>query len=295
MKDRTIAVFGASGMLGRRVMEALRADETNKTHVIGFSSADCDITDEAAVVETIRRCEPDVIVNCAAYTAVDRAESEPDTADKVNRLGAAYLAKAAKATGGLLIHISTDYVFDGTSGLPYTEDMPTAPLGAYGRSKLLGEEAIEASGCKHVIIRTQWLYDSDGKNFFLTMQRLMGERDKLNVVDDQTGSPTYAADLARAIATVTERYDGQDGIYHFSNDGECTWYDFALSIAQLLNAKTKVTPIPTEQYPTPARRPRYSTLCKDKITGTFGVSVSHWRDGLNRCFAQWASQHEERQ
>ena len=295
MEERRIAVFGASGMLGRRAVEALGASETGKTHVTGFSSADCDITDEAAVMETVRLCAPDVIVNCAAYTAVDKAESEPDTADRVNRLGAAYLAKAAKVTDSLLIHVSTDYVFDGTSGKPYTEDMPTAPLGAYGRSKRLGEEAIEASGCKHVIIRTQWLYDSEGKNFFLTMLRLMGERDQLNVVDDQTGSPTYAVDLARAIATVAERYDGQDGTYHFSNGGECTWYDFAISIAQLANAKTKVNPIPTEQYPTPARRPRYSTLCKDKIAGTFGVSVSHWRDGLNRCFAQWAMLQENRE
>lgn len=295
MKERKIAVFGASGMLGRRTVETLRTNETGKVNVMGFSSADCDITDEAAVMEAVRRCEPDVIVNCAAYTAVDKAESEPDTADRVNRLGAANLAKAAKEADSLLIHISTDYVFDGTSGHPYTEEMQTAPLGAYGHSKLLGEEAITASGCKHVIIRTQWLYDSEGKNFFLTMQRLMGERDRLNVVDDQTGSPTYAVDLARAIATVAERYDGQNGIYHFSNGGECTWYDFAISIAQLLNAKTKISPIPTEQYPTPARRPHYSTLCKDKIAGTFGVSVSHWRDGLNRCFAQWASRHEERQ
>lgn len=294
MEERKIAVFGASGMLGRRVIEAMCANETGKTHVIGFSSADCDITDEAAVVEAVGRCEPDVIVNCAAYTTVDKAESEPDTADRVNRLGAANIAKAAKKANSLLIHISTDYVFDGTSGRPYTEDMPTAPLGTYGRSKLLGEEAITASGCKHVIIRTQWLYDSGGKNFFLTMQRLMGERDKLNVVNDQTGSPTYAVDLAHAIATVAEKYDGQDGIYHFSNDGECTWYDFALSIAQLLNAKTKVNPIPTEQYPTPARRPHYSTLSKDKIALTFGVSVSHWRDGLNRCFAQWVMRHEGR-
>lgn len=294
MEKRRIAVFGASGMLGRRVIEALGADETGMLSVMGFSSADCDIADEAAVMETVGRNTPGVIVNCAAYTAVDKAESEPETADRVNRLGAAHLAKAAKETGSLLIHVSTDYVFDGTSGLPYTEDMPTAPLGAYGRTKLRGEEAITASGCKHVIIRTQWLYDSEGKNFFLTMLRLMGERDKLNVVDDQTGSPTYAVDLACAIATVADRYDGQDGIYHFSNEGECTWYDFALSIAQLANAKTKVNPIPTEQYPTPARRPHYSTLSKGKIASTFGVSVSHWRDGLNRCFAQWATRDSGR-
>lgn len=290
MAERRIAVFGASGMLGRRVTEAFSANEFGNAHVTGFSSADCDITDEAAVMAAVRRCAPDVIVNCAAYTAVDKAESEPDKADMVNRLGTANIAKAAKEAGCLLIHISTDYVFDGTSAKPYTEDMPTAPLGAYGRTKLLGEEAIASVGCKHVIIRTQWLYDSEGRNFFLTMLRLMSERDKLSVVDDQTGSPTYAVDLARAVAAVAERYDGQDGIYHYSNDGECTWYDFALSIAQLFNAKTRVTHITTEQYPTPARRPHYSTLSKGKIISTFGLEVDHWRDGLNRCFAKWASQ-----
>lgn len=270
-------------MLGRRVVEAFGDRDT----VTGFGSADCDICDETAVLSTVKSVMPDVIVNCAAYTAVDKAESEPEKADRVNATGARNIAMAAKETNSLLIHISTDYVFDGTSSTAYTEEMPTAPLGAYGVSKLRGEEAIKESGCKHLIIRTQWLYDSCCRNFFLTMLRLMGERDTISVVSDQTGSPTYAADLAQAIAAAADSYSGQDGVYHYSNEGECTWYDFAVSIAQLRNAETRILPIATSQYPTPARRPHFSTLSKNKIRDTFGVGVPHWRDGLNRCFAGW--------
>lgn len=276
-------------MLGRRVTEVLHA---RFDLVTGLGSADCDIADEAAVMEAVRKYEPEFIINCAAYTAVDKAESEPEEADRVNHIGVANIAKAAKEMGSLLVHISTDYVFDGTSDRPYTEDVPTAPLGVYGETKLRGEHAVIGSGCKYIIIRTQWLYDCQGHNFFLTMLRLMREKDSIGVVNDQTGTPTYAVDLAQAIVRAAYSYDGQDGVFHYSNSGDCTWYDFAISIAQLSNAKTKVSPLTTEQYPTPARRPRYSTLSKGKIISTFGVETPHWRDALNRCFAEWAEMHD---
>lgn len=287
MPRKKILVFGASGMLGRRVMQILHA---RFDLVTGLGSADCDIRDQEAVLAAVRKCEPEFIINCAAYTAVDKAESEPDEAEAVNHIGVANIANAAKEAGCLLIHISTDYVFDGASERPYTEDMPTAPLGVYGLTKLRGEQAVIASGCKHVIIRTQWLYDCQGHNFFLTMLRLMREKGTIGVVNDQTGSPTYAVDLANAIVRTAYSYDGQDGVYHFSNMGECTWYDFALSIAQLANARTKVNAITTDQYPTPAHRPAHSTLSKEKIASTFEVLPPHWRDALNRCYAEWAEQ-----
>lgn len=283
MAEKKILVFGASGMLGHRVMELLDGRQ-----VKGLASADCDIADAGAVSAIVKEWAPDVIINCAAYTAVDKAESEPEMADQVNHIGPANIARAAREAGALLIHVSTDYVFDGTATEPYSEDEPTAPLGAYGQTKLEGERAITASGCKHAIVRTQWLYDSRGKNFMLTMLRLMGERDAIGVVNDQTGSPTYAMDLAQALVVIADTYAGQDGIYHYSNAGDCTWYDFTLSIAQLHNAPTRISPIATSQYPTPVRRPHYSALSKSKIASTFGVSVPHWRDGLTRCYAEWA-------
>ncbi len=284
MSKKRILVFGASGMLGRRVVEALSATDTE---VVGLRSADCDIAEWACVSERVKAERPDVIINCAAYTAVDKAESDGENASRVNAQGPANLGKAAEESGALLIHVSTDYVFDGTASEPYTEDSPTAPLGVYGFTKRLGEKAVAESGCQYVIVRTQWLYDSTGKNFFLTMLRLFETRDAICVVDDQTGSPTYASDLASAIVRIAENFNGQSGIYHYSNSGECTWYDFAISIAQMANSKTRVSPIPTSQYPTPAKRPSYSVLSKEKVVGTFGVGVPHWRDGLTRCYREW--------
>ncbi len=283
MSDKkTIIVFGANGMLGRRVIESLVKKKMGKAY--GLTSADCDITDSDAVDKTVAEFAPDVIINCAAYTAVDKAEDDVETANKVNNIASVNLANAAKANGALLIHVSTDYVFDGAATSPYTEEMAKAPLGVYGKTKSDGEDAIIASGCKHIIVRTQWLYDADGKNFFLTMLRLFGEKDELNVVNDQTGSPTYAGDLAKALVKIALEYDGQDGVYHFANYGTCTWYDFAMSIAQVAEAETKIHPVSTDKYPTRARRPRYSVLSTDKIANTFGVKVPHWRQALNRCF-----------
>lgn len=291
MSDKkTIIVFGANGMLGRRVIESLVKKKVGKAY--GLTSADCDITDPEAVSNTVAEFAPDVIINCAAYTAVDKAEDDAEAADKVNNLAAGYLAKAAKTNDALLIHVSTDYVFDGEATQPYTEEMRKAPLGVYGKTKSNGEDAIIATGCKHVIVRTQWLYDADGKNFFLTMLRLFGEKDELNVVNDQTGSPTYAGDLAKALVKIALEYEGQDGIYQFANYGTCTWYDFAMSIAQIAEAETEIHPVSTDKYPTRARRPHYSVLSTEKIANTFGVKVPHWRQALNRCFNRLRKNNE---
>ena len=288
MSKTRYLVFGASGMLGRRVMERLHSQKmSGAAKVFGLTSEDCDITDETAVHDIVTKYHPDIILNCAAYTAVDKAESDAEAADKVNHIGPANIAKAAAETDALLIHVSTDYVFDGTGTEPYTEDMQTSPIGVYGQTKLDGEKAIAESGCKHVIVRTQWLYDSEGKNFFLTMLSLFGEKERLNVVNDQTGCPTYVVDLAKALVTISQNYDGQNGVYNYSCGGDCTWYDFATSIAQLAGAETRIFPVPTSEYPTPAKRPAYSVLSKDKIVETFGVKVRHWRKSLNKCYDNW--------
>ena len=282
MSKKRIVVLGATGMLGRDVMRVLASCDNAETVCLG--SRDCDITDRETVQSRITELRPDVIINCAAYTAVDAAEDNQEAAEALNHHAPAYIAEAAKKTGSLLIHISTDYVFDGKASSPYTEDMPTAPLGTYGASKRRGEEAVIASGCRHVIIRTQWLYSTAGKNFLLTMKRLFETREQIGVVCDQTGSPTYTADLAAAIKVVAFGFkEGQDGIYNFSNSGCCTWYDFAVSIAALMATRCAIRPIKTSEYPTRATRPAYSVLCKEKIAATFGVQVPHWREGLRRC------------
>lgn len=280
-------------MLGRRIIERLHSQKmSGQAKAFGLTSEDCDITDEASVKETVEKYRPDVIINCAAYTAVDKAESDVETADKVNHIGPANIAKAAAEAKALLIHVSTDYVFDGTASEPYTEDISTSPIGVYGKTKLDGEKEIAASGCKHVIVRTQWLYDNEGKNFFLTMLRLFGEKERLNVVNDQTGCPTYVVDLAKALVTISLNYNGQDGVYNYSCEGDCTWYDFATSIAQLADAETRIYPVTTAEYPTPAKRPAYSVLSKKKIVETFGVKVRHWRKSLNKCYDCWARSEE---
>lgn len=270
-------------MLGRELTRLLASRDDAETTALG--SRDCDITDRAAVDSLIMRIRPEVIINCAAYTAVDAAEDAPRAADTLNHLAPAYIAAATRKAGALLIHVSTDYVFDGRATTPYTEGDPTAPLGVYGTTKLLGEKAVMESGCRYAIVRTQWLYSSIGKNFMLTMLRLFETKQGIAVVNDQTGSPTYAADLANALTSIALGFaEGQEGVYHFSNAGSCTWYDFAISIAALHATPCEIRPIATADYPTKATRPRYSVLSKEKISATFGISVPHWRDGLKRCF-----------
>ena len=245
-----------------------------------------DITDRAAVLSFVDDHSVDVIVNCAAYTAVDRAESEPEKALLLNATAPGYLAEAMQRRGGNLIQISTDYVFDGTAHTPYTEDHPTCPNSVYGRTKLAGEEAVLAANPSAMIIRTAWLYSSYGNNFVKTMLRLGREKSDLGVIFDQIGTPTYARDLATVIMTAINQ-GIQSGIYHFTDEGVCSWYDFTKAIHRIAGITScRVRPLHTAEYPTPACRPHYSVLDKTKIKQTYGVEIPYWEDSLRECIAE---------
>lgn len=276
-----ILVTGADGQLGN---ELRRTGFTVLDEVFYTDVTDLDITDKEAVGEYVRRHEIDTIVNCAAYTAVDRAEDEPERAALTNTDAVRNLAETAAEENCLLIHISTDYVFDGTASEPYTEKSVTNPQSVYGRTKLAGERAIRESGCLAIIIRTAWLYSAFGNNFVKTMLRLAKEKGQLKVVADQVGTPTYAGDLAAAIVHMLadENVADKTGIYHFSNEGVCSWYEFAREIVKQAGIAATVEPLTTEQYPTKAERPAYSVLDKSKIKREFGVQVPEWREALER-------------
>lgn len=278
-----VLVTGASGQLGS---EMRRLGSAASNDYLFTDAAELDITDAGAIRRTMAERRIDVVVNCAAYTDVERAEREEAAADRLNREAAGVLAAAVREADATLIHISTDYVFDGTSPEPYTEESPAAPQSVYGRTKLAGEEAIRASGCKHLILRTSWLYSEYGHNFLKTMLRLTAERERLNVVFDQTGTPTYAGDLALAIFSIVEKglYAGNEGTYHFSDEGACSWYDFAVEIAAAVgHDKCRIEPCRTADYPTAARRPAYSVLDKSKLKRTFGIEIPHWRESMRYC------------
>ena len=238
-----------------------------------------DITDKEAVRGMVDGA--DVIVNCAAYTDVNGAEGNEALAMKVNAEAAGILAEAAREAGALLMHVSTDYVFDGKGNVPYDEDAQPSPVNAYGRTKLEGEKAIAASGCRYMIFRTSWLYSDVGKNFYLIMNRLTAEKPELKVVMDQAGTPTNAYDLAFLICHIieTDMLD-KTGVYNYSNDGVCSWYDFAREINNMLGHTCRVEPCRTDEFPSPAQRPQYSVLDKSKVKRTFGVEVPHWRESL---------------
>ena len=275
-----ILVTGANGQLG---CEMQRLGAVSPNNYIFTDVAELDVTDAGAVLRATEQTRAEAIVNCAAYTNVERAEEDEATADRLNRLAPANLAAAAAATGATLIHISTDYVFDGTAHTPYTEQAPTAPLGIYGRTKLAGEQAVEASGCSYLILRTAWLYSAFGNNFLKTMLRLTAERESLNVVFDQIGTPTYAGDLALGIFSVIEgqQFRGHEGLYHFSNEGVSSWYDFAVEIAAAAgHDKCRIEPCHTAEYPSKAPRPAYSVLDKSKFKTTFGIEIPHWRESM---------------
>ena len=278
-----ILITGANGQLGRSLQ---RLGGVSPHNYICTDVAELDITDAGAVLQTVKEQRIDVIVNCAAYTNVERAEEDEARADLLNHKAAAYLAAAAKETGATLIHVSTDYVFDGTAHTPYTEDVTPSPLGAYGRTKLAGERAVMASGCRYLIFRTAWLYSEYGKNFLKTMLRLTSERDTLQVVFDQIGTPTYAGDLALALFSIIEagRYAGNEGVYHFTNEGVCSWYDFATEIAAAAgHDKCRIIPCHTSEFPTKATRPAYSVLDKTKVKQTFQMDIPHWREAMLYC------------
>ena len=286
-----ILVTGALGQLGREICRL--AESSEHTYVFTDSRVQSgvsklDITDPEAVKAAVQGI--DVIVNCAAYTDVNGAETDPETARKVNAFAPAALAQAAKAAGAMLIHVSTDYVFDGTSNVPYTEDAAKNPLGVYGRTKLEGENAVVASGCRHLIFRTSWLYSNTGKNFFLTMADLTASKPEIKVVADQAGTPTYAYDLAYLITyIIEENLLDRTGVYNYSNEGVCSWFDFAAEICSMLGHTCRVVPCRTEDYPSPAARPHYSVMDKTKVKRDFGIEVPYWRRSLELAVQEYLS------
>ena len=279
-----ILVTGANGQLGNE-MRIVAAG--SKDHYIFTDVAELDITDAAAVERMVRDNDIKAIVNCAAYTNVDRAESDADFAELLNAGAVANLANAIKAVDGVLIHVSTDYVFGGSMGnTPRTEDEPANPTGVYGLTKLHGEQAIAASGAKAIVLRTAWLYSEFGKNFVKTMLSLTATKPELKVVFDQCGTPTYAYDLALAIFDILEnrKYAGNEGVYHFSNEGVCSWYDFTKRIAEYAgHSGCDIRPCHSDEFPSPVTRPSYSVLDKTKIKNTFGIRIPYWTESLKAC------------
>jgi len=280
----TILLTGAGGQLGRELLPAL----ARQGEVVAFDRAALDLARPDAIVAAMRLVKPAIVVNAGAYTNVDQAEREPELADAINGVAPGVIADEAKRSGALVVHFSTDYVFDGEARSPCGEDHPVAPRSAYGRSKLAGERAIERSGASAFVFRTSWVYGLAGRNFLVTMRRLAGERNVLRVVDDQTGTPNWTRDLARATAAVLAHdrrwLDERAGLYHLSSRGDTTWCGFARAI---LADRPDVTveAITTADYPTPAARPRYSVLATAKAERALGVVLPHWRDGLGACLA----------
>ena len=290
MEDKNILVTGANGQLGMAMRKAAlgSADRYIFTDV-----AELDITDTDAVRKMVKENDVKVIVNCAAYTNVDKAESDAEFAELLNATAVRNLAEAVKENGGTLIHISTDYVFGGSQGnTPRTEEEPVNPTGVYGLTKLHGEQAIAESGVKALIFRTAWLYSETRKNFVRTMLDLTATKPQLKVVFDQCGTPTYAQDLADAIFYIIEnrRYEGNEGIYHYSNEGVCSWYDFTKVIAEIAgNRECDIQPCHSDEFPSPVTRPSYSVLDKTKFRNTFGLKVPYWTDSLRVCIGNLKS------
>lgn len=278
-----ILVTGANGQLGNE-MRVLAKE--NPQHLYYFTDVqELDICNEQAVQNFVAENEIDVIVNCAAYTAVDNAEDNPELCDRLNNVAPGYLACAAQRRGAAMIQVSTDYVFDGTAHVPYTEEVPTCPNSVYGSTKLAGEQNVLKHCERAMVIRTAWLYSIYGNNFVKTMIRLGRERDTLGVIFDQIGTPTYANDLARAIYVAINKGVVR-GIYHFSDEGVCSWYDFTVAIHRLAGITScRVKPLHTAEYPSRAARPHYSVLDKTKIKNTFDIEIPHWEESLKRCIA----------
>ncbi|WP_332732406.1 dTDP-4-dehydrorhamnose reductase [Flavihumibacter sp.] len=287
---KKILVTGSGGQLGTEIRQV---SAFYPGYQFIFADSETLPIDKEAVVESyISSLKPDYCINCAAYTAVDKAEIEVEKANQINGSAVGYLAKYLHRNSGRMIHISTDYVFDGSASKPLNETDTVHPLGVYGSSKLKGEELAMQYAPDSIILRTSWVYSAYGNNFVKTMLRLMSQREELNVVSDQIGSPTYAADLAKAIMEIIVQLDGLDqsadlgGIYHYSNDGIISWYDFALAIKELSGSKCKINPIASAEYPTPAARPAYSVFDKEKIRSVFGLPILNWKESLQICMLQ---------
>jgi dTDP-4-dehydrorhamnose reductase len=282
-----ILLLGKNGQVGWELARALAP----LGEVTALGRAELDLADVPRLIATVRALQPEVIVNAAAYTAVDKAESEQDAAFAVNATAPRVLAEEAKRSGALLVHFSTDYVFDGAKATPYVEEDPTNPLNVYGASKLAGERAIAAAGCRHLILRTSWVYGPRGANFMLSMLRLARERPQLRVVDDQVGAPTSSRAIADATAAVLVRAmasPGLEGLYHLTASGETSWCGFARAILARAGIEIPVVPIPTEQYPTPARRPRNSRLDCARLRAAFGVTLAPWQESLAEAMREHA-------
>ncbi len=279
-----ILITGANGQLGNCMRKAAK---DSKDNYIFTDVAELDITNSDAVKKIVKENDIKVIVNCAAYTNVDKAESDSDFSELLNAIAVRNLADAIKENEGTLIHISTDYVFGGSNGnTPRTESEPTNPTGVYGVTKLHGEQQIEESGVKALILRTAWLYSEFGKNFVKTMMQLTATKPQLKVVFDQVGTPTYAQDLADAIFNIIEnrKIDGNEGIYHYSNEGVCSWYDFTKMIAEISGSKAcDIQPCHSDEFPSPVTRPSFSVLDKTKVKNTFGIKIPYWTESLKKC------------
>jgi dTDP-4-dehydrorhamnose reductase len=293
MAKPVILVTGANGQLGKELQ--VLAEFHDDYSFVFATKEDLPIQEEAKVQQYFSKHKPAFCVNCAAYTAVDKAETDTETAFAVNATGAGILATASRSNNTKFIHISTDYVFDGQSPVPYKEDAPVNPMNTYGASKLKGEQLCLEKNPDAIIIRTAWVYSGFGNNFVKTMIRLMSERPSINVVNDQVGAPTYAADLARAIIHIILASQAHTrnpkpgtgnwvpGIFHYSNKGRISWYDFAVAIKEMTHSNCTVNPIPSSQYPTPAKRPSFSLLDTHKIYETYHCEIPDWKDGLERC------------
>ena len=290
---KNILVTGAYGQLGNEV-RILSANYPQYNFM--FTDVDSlDITDKNELIDFVTGNDIRYIINCAAYTAVDKAEDDAELCEKINATAVKNLGIAAAEVGAGIIHVSTDYVFDGTSCRPYTEDMPTKPCSVYGKTKLKGEKNLLKACPNAIVIRTAWLYSPFGNNFVKTMIKLGSERESLNVIFDQVGTPTYALDLADAILKAMDQTIDTDhekgGVYHFSNEGVCSWYDFTIKIHEIAGINTcKVNPIETKDYPTKAARPHYSVLNKSKIKQTFNIAIPHWEASLKDCIKELSEQ-----
>ncbi len=289
---KTILVTGSSGQLGRSLK--LLSEQCSQFQYTFINREQMDLSNSESIVNFFKRNKFDLIINCAAYTAVDKAEEQQELAYKINHLAVKQMAEIAGQNDSILIHISTDYVFDGTHYKPYTEDHATHPQAVYGDSKLKGELAIQELASKAIIIRTSWVYSEYGKNFLKTMLKIGEQRDELNVIFDQIGSPTYAKDLAEALLKIIVSIDNNNefflenapvSLYHFSNEGVCSWYDFAQEIFNTSKISCKINPIETRNYHTPAKRPHYSVFNKAKIKHCFDLEIPYWKDSLQSCIA----------
>jgi dTDP-4-dehydrorhamnose reductase len=294
-----VLLFGSSGQVGGELVRqfeqrsAASSRSELRYELTALDRTGCDLSDPGTVHAVIARTRPQVIVNAAAWTAVDRAEAEPHACRRINADAPAAMAAAARDSGALLLHYSTDYVFDGSARRPYREDDPVAPLGAYGRSKLAGEQAITASGCAAIILRTSWVYGMTGHNFLRTMLRLGGEREELGVVDDQHGSPTWSRSIARATLQILDQHVHDpaswgeiSGIYHATSGGSTTWHGFAKAIFELapgLAYRPRLRPLSTADYPLPSPRPAWSVLDCGRLEAHFGITLPEWRSAVAGC------------